>query len=115
MGGAPEDFDRLRLDDERMAELHAALCGALADGKRMRIMWFLGDGERRVAEIAEYLGISTQNASQHLRVMRERGALVARRKGNAVFYRVANQKFLEGARLIREGLIEEWNWLGKVG
>jgi len=115
MPGSPNEHEKLRLDDERMAELHAALCGALADGKRLRIMWFLGEGEKRVADIADHLGISTQNTSQHLRVMRDRGAVVARRKGNAVYYRVANPKFIQGARLIREGLIEEWTWLGKLG
>jgi len=97
----------VELDDERLAPLHAAFCGVFADGKRLRIMWFIKDGERRVNEIAEHLGISQQNVSQHLRLMRDRGALVARREGNAVFYRVANPKFLQGARLIREGLLEE--------
>lgn len=108
---APEDME---LDDERLAPLHAAFCGVFAEGKRLRIMWFVGTHERRVSEIAEHLGISQQNASQHLRLMRDRGALIARREGNAVFYRVANPKFLEGARLIREGLLEEMSRLREL-
>ena len=98
--------DGLQLDDERLAPLHAAFCGVFADGKRLRIMWFLRDGEHRVNDIAEHLGVTQHNVSQHLRLMRDRGALIARREGNAVFYRVANPKFLQGARLIREGLFK---------
>ncbi len=70
-------------------------------------MWYLRDGEQRVSAIAEHLGVSVQNASQHLRVMRSRGALLYRREGQSTYYRIANQKFIQGAQLIREGLLEE--------
>jgi ArsR family transcriptional regulator len=94
---------------------HAAFCAVFCDQKRLRIMWYLRDGERRVNEIAEHLGITIQNASQHLRLMRDRGALASHRNGNAVFYRIANPKFVKGAQLIREGVIEEMRRLNVQG
>lgn len=88
-------------------EKQAAFCSIFADEKRLRILWFLQDGEKRVNEISERLGITLQNASQHLRLMRDKGALLARREGQAVYYRIANEKFLKGTQLVREGLLEE--------
>lgn len=87
--------------------LHADLCRVFSDPKRLRIMWFLEDGEHSVSEIAAHLGVSIQNASSQLRVMRDKGAVYNRREGQAVYYRIANDKFLEGCRLIRTGLLEE--------
>jgi DNA-binding transcriptional ArsR family regulator len=90
-----------------MFDLHADLCNVLADPKRLRAMSFLGHGERSVSEIAEHLGVSLPNASQHLRVMRDRGVVRFRKEGKAVLYRLANPKFLEASRLIREALREQ--------
>ena len=86
---------------------HASFCQVFSDEKRLRIMWFLGEEERSVGEIAAHLGGSLANASQHLRVMRDKGAVRFRKEGQTVFYRIANRKFLAGCRLIREGLLEQ--------
>ena len=86
---------------------HASFCTVLSDEKRLRIMWFLGETERSVGQIAEHLGTSMQNTSQHLRVMRDKGAVHTRREGQTVYYRIANHSILDGCRLIRQGLIEE--------
>jgi ArsR family transcriptional regulator len=100
-------------DQAWIARQHANFCSVFADEKRLRIMWFLRDGEHRVSEIAEHLGVTAQNASQHLRVMRNRGALVCRREGQFAYYRIANRKFMEGAQLIRQGLLEELKRMGR--
>ena len=106
------------VDDEMvrsLAKVQANLCSVFSDEKRLRIMWFLGDGERRVNEIAEHIGTSVQNASQHLRVMRDRGAVTYRKEGHAVYYRITNPKFYQGYQLIRQGLLEELRRLGGLG
>jgi DNA-binding transcriptional ArsR family regulator len=100
---------------QSLAKVQARLCSVFSEEKRLRIMWFLSDGERRVNEIAEHLGISVQNTSQHLRVMRDRGAVSYRKEGHAVYYSIANQKFQRGYQLIREGLLEELRRLGRLG
>ena len=69
-------------------------------------MWFLSDEEHSVSEIAAHLGVTLQNASAQLRVMRDKGAVRYRREGHAVYYRLANAKFLEACKLIRQGLHE---------
>ncbi len=100
-------------DDGWIFRQHAAFCSIFSDEKRLRIMWFLRDGEKRVSEIAEHLGVTAQNTSQHLRLMRSKGALSCRREGQAAYYRIANEKFVRGAQLVREGVLEELRRKGR--
>lgn len=69
-------------------------------------MFHIGEKERSVSELAELLNLTMPHTSQHLRVMRDQGALTTRREGHAVYYRLSNVKFLRAATLIREGLCE---------
>lgn len=70
-------------------------------------MWLLAEGEKTVTELANALNITVANVSQHLSIMRSLGAVASRREGRAIYYHIANQKFYQGALLIREGLMEE--------
>jgi ArsR family transcriptional regulator len=78
----------------------------LANEKRLRILHFLGSGKRNVREIAEEVGITPSNASQHLRIMRNLDLVRVHKKGTQAYYRLTSKKFSEGYRLIREGLAE---------
>lgn len=93
-------------------QVHAEFCGIFASPVRLRIMWLLGDGEMTVGDLAAALDLPLANVSQHLRVMRGRRAVVAEKRGRQVFYRIANDKILAGARLVREGLVDELRKLG---
>lgn len=99
----------------QLLELHARFCRVFADPKRLLILWFLQSSERSVGDIAEALELPLSNISQHLRVMRDRGAVKAQRDGRNIYYQIANPKFLKGATLIREGLTEELSNHNKLG
>ena len=73
----------------------------------------LGEGELSVGAIAEDLGMPEHSVSQHLRLMKDRNAVKARKDGRTVYYSITNKKFLKGARLIREGIIEEMQKIGR--
>jgi DNA-binding transcriptional ArsR family regulator len=92
--------------DDQIFKIHADFCGALANEKRLKILWLLSQGERSVGEIAQEIGITIANTSQHLRVLRDKGAVLEEKKGQNVFYRISNSKFIKGYRLIREGIFE---------
>jgi DNA-binding transcriptional ArsR family regulator len=92
--------------DDQIFKIHADFCGALANEKRLKIMWLLAQGERSVGDIAQEIGITIANTSQHLRVQRDKGAVLEEKKGQNVIYRISNSKFVKGCRLIREGIIE---------
>ena len=88
-------------------DAHADFCRVFSDAKRISILWLLGDGEHSVGDIAQHLGVSMQNASQHLRVMRDKGAVEFHKQGQVVLYRLSNRKFLQASKLIRDGLKEQ--------
>lgn len=76
----------------------------LAHSTRMRIFCALQNGPRSVTRIAEEAEISVSNASQHLRLMRDRGAVTSERQGQTVSYGIADPRFFQAANLIREAL-----------
>jgi DNA-binding transcriptional ArsR family regulator len=77
-------------------------------------MWLLGDSERAVGDLAGDLELPMANVSQHLRVMRDQGAVTSRRQGRSILYRIAHPKFMAGAQLIREGLRDELSRRGQA-
>jgi DNA-binding transcriptional ArsR family regulator len=62
-----------------------------------------------VTRIAEEAEISVSNASQHLRLMRDRGAVTSERQGQTVSYGIADPRFFQAASLIREALDDRTN------
>jgi DNA-binding transcriptional ArsR family regulator len=100
--------------DPRLFRLHAQFCSVFSHETRLRIIWLLGDGERCVSDIASELNVSIQNVSQHLAVMRDKGAVTYRKCGQKVCYSIANPKFFEGFMLIRAGLLDLYQELGKA-
>jgi len=61
----------------------------LADPTRLRILAALTPEEMAVSEIADTLEIGQPRVSNHLRLLREAGALEGRREGSWTFYRNA--------------------------
>lgn len=87
-------------------ELHARVCKAIADGKRLLIINELRDGPRTVGELVAALGISQANVSQHLSILRDRRIVAARRSGSNVHYSLTSQKVVEAVDLLYEFMIE---------
>lgn len=75
---------------------------------RLRIFCVLRDGPKTVSELAEAAGVTLQNVSQHLRVMRDQGALRTTKQGQRVYCEVVDPRFFEAAGLIRDALSEQW-------
>jgi ArsR family transcriptional regulator len=71
-------------------ELQAEICRTLSHPVRIAILHRLADEPREVGRLAEELGISQPNASQHLGVMRAAGLVEAERDGRGVTYRLAD-------------------------
>lgn len=93
--------------EAELRELHERVCKAISDPKRLLIISVLRDDELSVGEIAETLGVSQSNASQHLAVLRERGIVTTRRAGTTVYYSLRSQKILMAIDLMREFVAEE--------
>lgn len=88
-------------------DLHARICKAIADPKRLLIINELRYGPLTVNELAEALDLSQSNTSQHLAILRERGVVQADREGASVFYSLRSKKVLKAIDLLREFMAEE--------
>lgn len=84
-----------------VTELHAELCSALADPKRILILYALSDKPYNVSELAEAVGISQPAASRHLKILRERGLARPERQGASVEYRLTDARLIEALDLLR--------------
>jgi ArsR family transcriptional regulator len=81
---------------------------------RMRILCALQQEPRTVTEIANRARLSVTNTSQHLRLMRDRGAVIAEKHAQSVYYRIADPRFAQAMLLIREALLERMQQKSKV-
>ena len=72
---------KVRETVQEMYALHAQLCKAIADPKRLLIIDALRNGERSVGDIADELGFSQPNTSQHLAILRSRNVVTTSRAG----------------------------------
>lgn len=80
------------------------MCRVFGNTSRVLILWALSEGEMSVSDIATAIDTSMQNASQHLRLMKDKRILSCRREGSTVYYRVNQNDMLEGCRhLLRAG------------
>ncbi len=73
-------------NEKRMRALLEALC----DPARVKIVRALRDTTLAASDLAHVIGRNRSATSQHLRVLRELGAIVATRKGNVVRYTLSN-------------------------
>lgn len=72
----------------------ASVARALGSQHRLEILEHLAQGERGVEALAERVGLSVANASQHLQQLRRAGLVASRRDGKFVLYRVADEAVL---------------------
>jgi len=92
---------------EDIYRMHAQICKALADPKRLLILNELREGEKTVGEMATSLDLPQATVSQHLAILRQRTLVYSRRHGVNVFYTIANQKVIRAFDLLREVMAEQ--------
>jgi ArsR family transcriptional regulator len=93
-------MDKLALTEE-INQLHADLCAALADPRRILIIYLLSEHPTNVSELANQTGISQPAASRHLKILRERGLVQAIRQGANVEYRLSDPRLVQALDVLR--------------
>jgi ArsR family transcriptional regulator len=86
--------------------LHAQICQALADPKRIALLYTLDRGPQCVTDLAEALDAPQPTVSYHLKVLRERGLAVAQPEGTTVYYSLADRRIIEALDLLRSMLAD---------
>ena len=85
--------------------LQAEVMRTLASPRRLEILHRLASGPCEVGRLAEDLGLSQPNVSQHLAVLRGSGLVDADRDGREVRYRLADPDVMIACGIMR-GVLE---------
>jgi len=83
------------MDVEKMqarAESASDLMKVLSSKNRLLILCQLADGETKVGELAERLGLRDQAMSQQLAILRNKGLVSTRRDGQTIYYGLADAR-----------------------
>ena len=90
---------------DEITTLQAEVLRTLASPRRLEILHRLAVGPCEVGRLAEELGLSQPNVSQHLAVLRATGLVEADRDGRAVRYRLVDPDVMVACGIMR-GVLE---------
>jgi DNA-binding transcriptional ArsR family regulator len=89
------DTQTLDLDSMKTAAAQACrLMKVLSNPDRLMLLCQLSQGEKRVGELEEILGIAQPTLSQQLTVLREEELVTTRRDGKRIYYQIASPQAL---------------------
>jgi ArsR family transcriptional regulator len=92
----------------------AEVLKTLANPRRLEILHALAAGPIEVGRLAEAIGASQPNVSQHLAVLRGAGIVEAERDGRGVRYRLADPDVMVACGLMRTVLERHLTRLGAI-
>jgi ArsR family transcriptional regulator len=94
--------------------LQAEVLKTLSSPRRLDILHELANGPIEVGRLAEAIGASQPNVSQHLAVLRSAGIVEAEREGREVRYRLADPDVMVACALMRSVLERRLSRLGEL-
>lgn len=94
--------------------LQAEILKTLASPRRLEILHALAGGPIEVGRLAEAIGASQPNVSQHLAVLRVAGLVEAERDGREVRYRLADPDVMVACGVMRAVLERRLTRLGQI-
>jgi ArsR family transcriptional regulator len=86
---------------QEITQLHADFCSALADSTRLVLLYSLADAPKTVSELTQELELPQPTISRHLKILRDRGLVLARRQGMTVLYTLSDQRILDALDILR--------------
>jgi DNA-binding transcriptional ArsR family regulator len=99
---------------DEITVLQAEVLKTLASPRRLEILHRLAEGPCEVGRLAEELGVSQPNISQHLAVLRAAGIVDAERDGREVRYRLTDPDVMVACGLMRGVLQRRLSRLGRL-
>ena len=88
--------------DLNLIDLESNYLKAIAQPTRLRILYFLKDGEKCQCEIIPKMKEDQSNISRHLTHMRDLGILESRREGVSIYYKIKDKKIFSLLSLVDE-------------
>ena len=87
-------------------QLHAEICGGLADPKRIAILYALAEKSQTVTQLADALDMPQPTLSRHLKVLRDHSMVVTEREGANIIYALGDKRILRALDMLREVLAD---------
>jgi len=88
--------------DENLIQIESDFLRAIAQPTRLKILYFLKDGERCACEIIPKMKEDQSNISRHLTHMRDAGILESRKEGVSVYYKIKDKRVFALLSLVDE-------------
>lgn len=92
------------LEEARL--LHNQCCQAIADPKRILIVYALKKQACNVSQLADHLGMPQSTVSRHLKQLLNRGMVASQREGPAVIYSLTDHRIIEALDIMRKVLAD---------
>ena len=89
---------------QEVSMMEAELCSAFSDPTRILILYELDERSRTVTELIADLNIAQPTASRHLKVLRDRGLVVAERQGTNMHYQLVDRRLIDALDILRSVL-----------
>lgn len=99
---------------DEITALQAEVLKTLASPRRLEIIHRLAEGPCEVGRLAEELGASQPNISQHLAVLKAAGIVDAERDGREVRYRLSDPDVVVACAVMRGVLQRRLARLGRL-
>jgi rhodanese-related sulfurtransferase/DNA-binding MarR family transcriptional regulator len=95
-----------RASKNELFDAFASVAKALGNGRRAEIVDVLAQGERSVEQLANEIGQSVANTSQHLQQLLRAGLVRTRRDGTRIHYSLASRRVGQLWAAVRDVAIE---------
>jgi len=102
------------IQKENFYNLHADLCKAIFNPKRLAIIDALRKNGMNVNGLSEKLKTSQSNISQHLAILKSKGLVISINKGSSTYYSISNPKLLKACDLISEIIRDKFKSDNKI-
>jgi ArsR family transcriptional regulator len=99
---------------DEITNLQAEVLRTLSNPRRLEILHRLAQGPCEVSRLADELGLSQPNVSQHLSILRSAGIVDAERDGREVRYRLADPDVVVACDVMRGVLQRRLSRLGRL-
>lgn len=78
--------------DENLIQIESDFLRAIAQPTRLKILYFLKDGEKCACKIIPKMKEDQSNISRHLTHMKDVGILESRKEGVSVYYKIKDKR-----------------------
>jgi DNA-binding transcriptional ArsR family regulator len=89
---------------QEVSQMEAELCSAFSDPTRILILYELDEHPRTVNELTADLNLPQPTVSRHLKVLRDRGLVVAERQGTTMLYQLVDRRLIDALDILRSVL-----------